>query len=93
MAATLFRHAKGVLSYYKTGLTSGKMEGINRKIRGLLASAFGSRNYDFLKLIHAAAFYLLCPFPGFGVYCTSFEYSLSSPARLIAVTQKKYSVP
>ena len=36
MAATLLRHAKGVLSYYKTGLTSGKMEGINRKIRGLL---------------------------------------------------------
>ena len=41
MAQTLLRHAKGVLSYYKTGLTSGKMEGINRKIRGLLASAFG----------------------------------------------------
>ena len=42
MAQTLLRHAKGVLSYYKTGLTSGKMEGINRKIRGLLASAFAS---------------------------------------------------
>ncbi|CEF48939.1 unnamed protein product [uncultured bacterium] len=50
MAATLFRHAKGVLSYYKTGLTSGEMEGINRKIRGLLASAFGFRDHDFLKL-------------------------------------------
>ena len=39
MAQTLLRHAKGVLSYYQTGLTSGKMEVINRKIRGLLASA------------------------------------------------------
>ena len=50
MAVTLLRHAKGVLSYYRTGLTSGKMEGINRKIRGLLASAFGFRDQDFLKL-------------------------------------------
>ena len=32
------------------GLTSGKMEGLNRKIRGLLASAFGFRDRDFLKL-------------------------------------------
>ena len=50
MAQTRLPHAKGVLSYYKTGLTSGKMEGINRKIRGLLASAFGFRDHDFLKL-------------------------------------------
>ena len=50
MAATLLRHAKGVLGYYKAGLTSGKMEGVNRKIRGLLASAFGFRDHDFLKL-------------------------------------------
>jgi transposase len=60
MAETLLRHAKGVLSYYKTGLTSGKMEGINRKIRGLLASAFGFRDHDFLKLrlyaLHEAKF-------------------------------------
>ena len=33
MAATLLRHAKGVLSYYRTGLTSGKMEGINLEIQ------------------------------------------------------------
>lgn len=60
MANTLLRHAKGILSYYKTGLTSGKMEGINRKIRGLLASAFGFRDPDFLKLrlyaLHEAKF-------------------------------------
>ena len=36
------------------------MEGINRKIRGLLASAFGYRDHDFLKLrlyaLHEAKF-------------------------------------
>lgn len=60
MAGTLLRHAKGILGYYKTGLTSGKMEGINRKIRGLLASAFGFRDHDFFKLrlyaLHEAKF-------------------------------------
>ena len=44
MAKTLLRQAKGILSFYHTGLTSGKMEGINRKIRGLLARAFGFRD-------------------------------------------------
>jgi Transposase len=60
MAGTLLRHAKGILSYYKTGLTSGKMEGINRKIRGLLASAFRFHDQDFPKLrlyaLHEAKF-------------------------------------
>jgi len=63
MAETLLRHAKGILAYYKTGLTSGKMEGINRKIRGLLASAFGFRDHDFFKLrlyaLHEAKFKLV----------------------------------
>jgi len=45
MAKPLLRHAKGILSFYHTGLTTGKMEGINRKIRGLLASAFGFRGF------------------------------------------------
>ena len=38
------------MEFRQRGLTSGKMEGINRKIRGLLASAFGFRDQDFLKL-------------------------------------------
>ena len=29
---------------------SGKTEGVNRKIRGLLAGDFGFRDHDFLKL-------------------------------------------
>ncbi len=48
------------MSYYKTGLTRGKMEDINRIIRGLLSSAFGFRDQDFLKLrlyaLHEAKF-------------------------------------
>jgi transposase len=63
MAQTLLRHAEGVLSYYNTGLTSGRMEGVNRKIRGLLASAFGFRDQDFLKLrlyaLHEVKFKLI----------------------------------
>ncbi len=63
MADTLLRHAQGILAYYKTGLTSGKMEGINRKIRGLLCSAFGFRDHDFFKLrlyaLHEAKFKLV----------------------------------
>lgn len=50
MAKTLLSHAKGILSYYKTRLTSGMMEGINRKIRGILSTAFGFRDQDFFKL-------------------------------------------
>jgi len=63
MAATLRRHAKGILAYYKTGLTSGKMEGINRKIRGVLSAAFGFRDHDFFKLrlyaLHESKFKLV----------------------------------
>jgi len=50
MAKTLKSHARGILSYFRTKLTSGKIEGINRKIRGLLAAAYGFRNHDFFKL-------------------------------------------
>jgi transposase len=50
MAKTLLRHAKGILSYYQTRITSGKMEGTNRKIRGLLSAAYGMRDYEFIKL-------------------------------------------
>jgi transposase len=51
MANTLLRHARGILSYYnKTKITSGMVEGINRKIRGLLAAAYGIRDLEFLKL-------------------------------------------
>jgi len=50
MAKTLLNHARGILSFYRTGLTSGKMEGINRKIRSLLATAYGLRDHEYFKL-------------------------------------------
>src|SRR5271155_2702688 len=50
MARTLRRHARNILSVYETLMTSNKVEGINRKIRGLLASAYGIRDSEFLKL-------------------------------------------
>jgi len=50
MARTLRRHARNILSVYETLMTSSKVEGINRKIRGLLASAYGIRDSEFLKL-------------------------------------------
>ena len=50
MTKTLLRHARGILSYYKTRITSGMVEGINRKIRGLLCAAYGIRDIAFLKL-------------------------------------------
>ena len=50
MAKTLLCHARGILSYYRTKLTSAKVEGINSKIRGLLAAANGITDSAFLKL-------------------------------------------
>ena len=50
MTKTLLRHARGILSYYKTRITSGMVEGINRKIRGLLCAAYGIRDIAFLRL-------------------------------------------
>ena len=51
---TLLYHGFGIKGYRSSdavsGLTSGTMEGINWKIRGLLASAFGFRDQDLLKL-------------------------------------------
>ncbi len=59
MAKTLENHAEGILSFFRTGMTNGKMEGINRKIKTMLAQVYGLRDEDFLKLklfaLHEAA--------------------------------------
>ena len=47
--ATLLRNAEGVLSYCKTVLTSGKMEGINRKIDGLFSGRLRLPVTNFLR--------------------------------------------
>jgi len=50
MARTLTAHAKGLLGYTRTLMTSGRMEGINRKIKTLLRQVYGFRDDDFLRL-------------------------------------------
>jgi len=64
MTKTLRRHAKGILSLYKTGLISGKIQGTNRKIRGLIASACSFRDSEFLKFRLYALHEAECTFVG-----------------------------
>ena len=50
MAQSLTDHAEGLLAYAVTQMTSGRMEGINRKIKTLLRQVYGLRDDDFLRL-------------------------------------------
>jgi transposase len=50
MAKTLKRHLEGILSYFKTGVTSAMVEGTNRKIRTLFSQVYGLRDSDYLVL-------------------------------------------
>jgi transposase len=50
MAQSLTDHAAGLLSYAVTGMTNGRMEGINRKIKTMLRQFYGLRDADFLRL-------------------------------------------
>jgi transposase len=50
MAQSLTDHAEGLLSYSVTKMTSGRMEGINRKIKTLFRQVYGFRDDDFLRL-------------------------------------------
>ena len=50
MAQSLTDHAEGLLSYARTKMTSGRMEGINRKIKTLFRQVYGFRDDDFLRL-------------------------------------------
>lgn len=50
MAQSLTDHAEGLLSYAATKMTSGRMEGINRKIKTLFRQVYGFRDDDFPRL-------------------------------------------
>jgi transposase len=50
VAQSLTEHAEGLLTYAVTGMTSGRMEGINRKIKTMLRQFYGLRDDDFLRL-------------------------------------------
>ena len=53
MAKTLLLHASGILSWWEHRLSSGKMEGVNNKIKTLTRQAYGYRDEAFfiLKLL------------------------------------------
>jgi transposase len=52
LAKTLLSHCSGILSWFTHRINSGRMEGINNKIRTLTRSAYGYRDegFFFLKL-------------------------------------------
>lgn len=57
MAKTLKLHATGILNYAKHRITSGRMEGINNKIKTLNKKAYGyhDENFFILKLLSLRA--------------------------------------
>jgi len=63
MAKTLRTHASGILAYAEHPITSGKLEGINNKIKTLTKRSYGFRDETFfiLKLLslHHAKYKLL----------------------------------
>jgi transposase len=63
MAKTLRIHARGILAYADYPITSGKMEGINNKIKTLTKRSYGfhDQNYFILKLfsLHHSKYKLL----------------------------------
>src|SRR3954453_10984031 len=50
MAKTLAAHRSGLLAYYDVGITSGPMEGANKKIKTMKRQAYGFRDQEFFKL-------------------------------------------
>lgn len=50
MAQSLTDHGPGILGYTVNGITNGRMEGINRKIKTMLRMFYGLRDDDFLRL-------------------------------------------
>jgi len=50
MARTLRSHAAGILAYAEHPITSGKMEGINNKIKTLTKRSYGFHDEDFFLL-------------------------------------------
>ena len=50
MARTLAAHRSGVLAYSDVMITSGPMEGTNKKIKTMKRQAYGFRDREFFKL-------------------------------------------
>lgn len=50
MAKTLRTHRWGILNYFKHGITSGPLEGINNKIKTMLRKHYGIRDPQYLDI-------------------------------------------
>lgn len=50
LAKTLLRHASGIVNWFTYRISTGRMEGINNKIRTLTRSAYGYRDEGFFLL-------------------------------------------
>lgn len=51
LANTIEKHQEGILNWYKYRINSGRIEGINNKIKTMTKQAYGYRDIDFLKLL------------------------------------------
>jgi len=47
---TLIRYGEGLINYFKHGISNGKAEGINNKIKTLKRQAYGFRDIEYFKL-------------------------------------------
>lgn len=50
MAATLLVHKRGILAWYECHISTGKVEGINNKIKVMKRNAYGFRDERYFKL-------------------------------------------
>ena len=50
MAKTLITHATGILNYQKHAISTGKLEGLNNKIKTLKRKTYGFRDQAFFIL-------------------------------------------
>lgn len=50
LADTIELHSDGILAYYDYRISSGKVEGVNNKIKTIKRQAYGFRDDDYFKL-------------------------------------------
>jgi transposase len=50
IAGTILKYKKGILNYFDMPITTGKVEGINNKIKVLKRKAYGFRNMEYFTL-------------------------------------------
>ena len=49
-AKTLRKHEVGILNYYDENMTSGKVEGVNDRLKTIVKVAYGYRDWEFFEL-------------------------------------------